>query len=247
MPRRLGRLVPDRSRLVSLPQFAAVAPQLPDPPAAVNYGTPQGYAGTLGNETAGDCTVAGLLRLQQNWAALQGQTLAFTDDQALAIYSQLTGYDPSTGQPDPGMDETVVLDDWASAGFMGNQLSAYCSVDPSNLTHVKQSIQTFGGVYLGLMLPRSAMEQTDAGQPWRVALLGRGILGGHCVVSFEYDESYLYVGTWGERQPVEWSFVERYFDAAYGVLDPLWIGADGLSPSGLDLSALTADLPAVAN
>jgi hypothetical protein len=248
-----GRIRPAAAVLAALPAFAlsSLAATLPPAPSQMIFteevASPS-YAGTLGNSTAGDCTIAGALRLQQSWTArTRPSALQFSDQQALADYSALSGYNPATGANDTGLVETDVLDYWTKTGFEGNKLAGYATLDPRNIDHAKQSIATFGGVYLGLNLPASAEEQTDAGQPWTVPWLIPRILGGHCVVGLEYDEYYIYVGTWAKRQPVAWDFYLRFFDAAYAPVDALWIEASGLSPSGLGLAALTADLPAVAN
>lgn len=249
MPRCLGRIAPSKARLAALASFAAVSAQLPAPPKSIILPADKAaaaYAGTLGNTTAGCCTISGAGRLIQAWSALNGRPVAFTDAQALAEYSRVEGYNPATGLPDDGMVETDLLDDWVRGGLFGNRLASYRSVNPRNVVHIKQTIWVYGGIYLGLQLPESAMQQTDEGRPWTLPWFSR-ILGGHCVVGLEYDESYLYCGTWGLRQPVSWDFVSYYFDAAYALLDSLWLGADGKTPGGLDLAGLTADLHYVAN
>lgn len=245
--RKLGRIRPSKARLAALPLFGALlAPQLPAPPAALDFtsGGPA-YAGTLGNTRAGCCTISGVGHLTQGWEAFHGRPAAFGDDQALALYSELEGYDPRTGQPDNGLVETDVLDYWVRNGLFGSRLNAYSTINPSNATHIKQSIWVYGGVYLGLMLPESAERQTDAGAPWTVSWFTR-MLGGHCVVSQKYDDNYLYVDTWGILQPVTWDFVYRYFDAAYAPYSPLWLDSQGKSPGGLDAAGLSADLLYVA-
>lgn len=249
MPRFLGRNKPSAARLAALPMAAPVLAQLPAPPARILLTEPEAavaYAGTLGNATAGDCTIAGVGHLIERWSASVGPAVAFTDAQALAIYSQLEGYDPATGQPDDGLVETDVLDAWQRSGLYGNTLAGYSTVDPRDANHIRQTIWVYGGIYLGLDLPQSADQQTDAGQPWTVPLWSP-ILGGHCVVGLEYDANYLYVGTWGRRQPVAWDFVLRYFDAAYAPANAAWVGPDGKTPGGLTLADLTGDLPFVAN
>ena len=71
MARCLGRLRPSAAKMASIQRFAA-SPQmqaLPAPPASCNQATPASYAGTLGNTTAGDCTIAGALHLMQSWTS----------------------------------------------------------------------------------------------------------------------------------------------------------------------------------
>ena len=245
-PDACGRLRPSAAKMASIQRCSPHRPGDPGAaraPASCNQATPASYAGTLGNTTAGDCTIAGALRLMQSWSSRTTATpLAFTDQQALSIYSTLSGYDPSTGANDTGLVETDVLDYWSKSNFEGNTLAGYSAINPQDVEHVKQAIWVYGGVYLGLSLPETAEQQTAAGQPWDLVWYYPRVLGGHCVVGLEYDENYIYVGTWGVRQPVSWGFFARYFDAAYAPADSLWIGADGRTPGGLGMDGLTADL-----
>jgi hypothetical protein len=251
-PYRLGRKPPSPDALARIPRFAAsdLVAALPPPPAEIILTediADATYSGTLGNTTAGDCTIAGMLRLQQFWAAkAQGKPVAFTDDQAITIYSALSGYDPATGANDTGLVETDVLDAWVNTGFEGNKLAGYSSIASVGVSQTQQAISIYGGVYLGLVLPESAMKQTEAGEPWSDVWYFSRALGGHCVVAFEYDQYYIYVGTWGKRQPVTWEFFSRHFDAAYAPCDPLWVSPGGQTPYGSTLDAMMADLPAVA-
>jgi hypothetical protein len=247
---KYGRIAPAPHVLAALPQFAALAAaSLPAPRKQVILTQAQAtptYAGMLGNQIAGDCTLAGVLRVQQGLSAqAQPVALQFTDAQGLADYTVMTGYDPATGQPDPGCVETDVLDYWKSTGFQGNKIDGYMSVDPKNVGHIKQSIDTFGSCYFGLNLPKNA-DEAPPGAVWSVDPFSP-IVGGHCIVGFEYDEYYVYCGTWADRKPVTWDFAAYYFNAAYAVVDRLWLEAAGKSPGGLDLATLLADLAAVAN
>ncbi len=247
-PRKLGRIAPSKARLAALPAFAALlAPQLPPPPPALDFtSSGKAYAGPMGNDVAGNCTLAGVGHLQQGWSAANGGDLVVTAEEAIAAYRSLEGYDPRTGQPDNGLVETDVLDYWQATGLYGNRLEAYTVVNPTSVEHVKQAIWVYGGIYLGMMFPSSAMAQTDAGVPWTPDWFSR-IEGGHCVVSQKYDEEYIYLDTWGILQPATWDFFARYFDAAYAVYNKLWLDGQGKSPGGLDAAGLSADLVYVAN
>lgn len=248
-PYLLGRVRPSPRRLAALPRFAAVQARLPDPPASADY-TSDGaaWAGSMGNDTAGDCTIAGVGHLIQGWGAATGRPTPIGKAQAIAAYSALSGYNPATGANDTGLVETDVLDHWQQSGFWGNRLAGYSFVDPTNAIHVKQSIWCFGGAYFGLELPGYAVKRTDRGEPWTLFPLHQlmPMAGGHCVVGQKYDDEYLYVDTWGGEQAVAWDFVSYYFDAAYALVNPLWIGDGGIAPNGLDLAGLMSDLPAVA-
>jgi hypothetical protein len=257
-PYRYGRIKPSAARLAALPRLhaAAAMDQLPAPPAELDFGSAAFYAGMLGNDQVCDCTCAGLYGLIQGWSArtLSAPVVATTAE-ALGLYSTLEGYDPATGRPDDGLDETLLLDYWAKTGVQYaspagygqiNRLKTYATVDPRNIDHIEQAIWVCGGIYLGCEMPASAQEQTQAGRPWSVPWRSP-IEGGHCIVSMKYDANYIYVRTWGQEQAVEWDWWLRYGDAAYAVVNPLWIGQAGKSPDGLDLDSIVADLPYVAS
>jgi hypothetical protein len=91
-----------------------------------------------------------------------------TDQQVIAAYSAITGYDPATGANDNGARELDVLKYWRTTGIAGHQIGAFAEVGPTNHQEVGQSIYLFGGLYLGLNMPNTAQAQTSAGEPWDV-------------------------------------------------------------------------------
>ncbi len=66
--------------------------------------------------------------------------------------------------------------------------------------------------------------------------------GYHSVPLIGYDADYFYCVTWGRLQRLTHAAIERYCDEAFGLIDPVWLGEDNTTPTGLDLAALEADL-----
>ena len=63
--------------------------------------------GMLGNDTVGDCVVAGSCHETMLWTAEGGKPATFTDANAISDYSAITGYNPN----DPNTDQGTVVRD----------------------------------------------------------------------------------------------------------------------------------------
>lgn len=214
------------------------------PPASAGwYSTVNpGAWGVLGNDTVGDCVAAGAFHGQQLWEeAAQNRETVFTSDEALAMYSAISGYNPKKPNTDVGATLQSGLDYWRKTGLgpQSFKISAFAEFDYRNTDLLKQLIADMGVVYLALEVPASAMTQYDQGQPWTVVPRSR-IEGGHCVPGVGYDANYLYVITWGSVQPVAWPFVSKYFDESWAPVSPDWMTSSGKTPSGFDSTAANA-------
>lgn len=199
------------------------------------------------NDTVGDCTCAAAGHLIEEWTADVGATFVPTDDQIIAAYSAITGYDPKTGANDNGANELDVLNYWRKTGIADRKIQAYVALEPRNRNHVLAAVYLFGGCYIGVQLPLSAQKQ----RVWAVppeGPTGRGApnsWGGHAVPVVAYDDHGLTVVTWGALKRMTWSFWETYCDEAYAILSPDFLKAEK-SPLGFDVVALEEDLKQVA-
>jgi hypothetical protein len=200
------------------------------------------------NDTIGDCTCAAAGHFIEEWTAYAGAEVILTDEQVVAAYAAITGYDPATGQHDNGAVELDVLKYWKNTGFAGHAISAFVALEPGNHDHIRAAIYIFGGCYIGVALPLSAQTQGV----WSVppgGLQGPGApgsWGGHAVPVVAYDAHGLTVVTWGALKRMTWGFWQAYCDEAYALLSPDFLNASGVAASGFDLAQLNADLKAVA-
>jgi hypothetical protein len=198
----------------------------------------------LANDQVGDCTAAGALHQLQVWLNNNGFDYTPTDAEALALYSATSNYP----KEDDGAVETQVLDYWKNTGIAGpfnTDRIAYASLAPSNVNEIKLAVQYFGGCYLGIELPLTAQTQ----DVWEVVSAtgdgAPGSWGGHCVIVVAYDEHYATVVTWGKLLKASWAFLQAYLGEAYALLSYNWLANSGISPPGLNMAALQAELQSI--
>lgn len=236
---KLGRLPARRPfGLGDLVEY--VQGKLPAPPADVHYGglVKSGFP-MDGNDQYGDCTIAAVAHMLQTWNAETEEADKIpTEQQCIDTYFQLTG------GVDSGLVEADVLSFWYRSGLWGNKIKGYAPVPINNLVQIHQAVAFYGGCYLGIEVPESAMQQFEVGEPWTV-VPGSPIEGGHAVPISGYDERYVYVVTWGKIQPVTYPWLAAYLEEAWCVL-PEEFSQRGHGPiPSIDFASLQADLKAV--
>jgi hypothetical protein len=237
-------------------RLAKYAKAMPPPPSAVGWPAVASESWPMdANDTLGDCTCAAVAHLIQLFTACaKGAPVVMPTDLVVQLYEKACGYNPADPSTDQGGVEIDVLNFWRNTGvqvqeglgFPPDKITAYASVNPANQVETRQAIAAFGGLYLGLALPKSAQGQT--GGVWDVVAgpdSEAGSWGGHAVPVIGYDATGLYVVTWGAGQKMTWAFWAAYVDEAYAILTPDWIESEGTSPSGLDLPTLIADLASI--
>jgi len=207
--------------------------------------------GMLANDSVGDCTVAGPMHIIMLWNKIAGRDVSFTDTDALADYSAITGYKSSDPNTDSGADPNTVAQYWKSTGFIDNsgvrhKIVAELEIDASNLPHLDAAAYLFdGGVGLGVNLPNSAEDQFDAGQPWTL-IPNDSIDGGHYIPMLGRDDQGIrHIITWGQDQGVQEDWLRAYLMEAVAYVSEEFLVA-GKSPEGFDLAALQSDLEALA-
>lgn len=226
-----------------------ITPALPAPPPKFDLTTKVKAWGMMDNDQIGDCTCAAAGHLIMEWTANAGKKMVTpTDDQIVAAYSAITGYNPQTGANDNGAQEIDVLNYWRQTGIAADKIGAYVAIEPSNHTHVMDAVYIFGGCYIGVQLPITAQAQTQNHQPWSVPPGGPngdgrpGSWGGHAIPVMAYDAHGLTVVTWGALQMMTWSFWETYCDEAYAILSTDYLTGGEKTPQGFNMEQLQADL-----
>jgi hypothetical protein len=241
---RLGRLPrKEDSRNLKAERYMT---QVSPPPLAVDWGEKVPEIPLYANNRVGDCTCASHGHEIGSWTFnASGAELIFKDDQILAAYSAVSGYNPDDPQTDVGATLLDVLKYARSVGIGGHPVYAYVELTPSNHDQIKQAINLFGGIYVGVNLPITA--QSQIGGVWTVGsgFEGQpGSWGGHAIYVPTYDETGLTCFTWGARQRMNWGFWDYYCDEGYAVISNDFI-YNGKDPQGFDLATLNADLVAV--
>lgn len=219
---------------------------LPTPPVSIDWQSRVANWPMYLNDQIGDCTCAAVGHLIEAETTYgQGATVTVTDQDVLTMYEAVSGYNPANPSTDQGAVIQDVLGYWQKTGMAGHKIVAYASVDVANMTEIRQAIDLFGAVDVGINFPSSAMDQFNAGQTWDV-VAGSSIEGGHCVPVGAYGtDSSLTCVTWGKQQKMTAAFWQRYVDEAWVVITQDWLSAKGLDPQGLNLYQLGQDYAAL--
>ena len=251
---KLGKLPKqDDDRNLMLAKYLTAA--APTPPAAVDYASAVKAWGMLGNDTVGDCALAGQAHADMLWAAnAEHRQLAITTSMVLGAYSAVTGYDPHDDGPggNPTDRGTALLDAlkyWRTLGIDRQTIKAFVEVDSGSVENAKLAIDLFGCLYVGVALPAAVLPEAPGDLPaWTVTPDGTprrrpNPHNGHCVIYAAYDAAGPTVVTWGTTVKASWGFHTAYCDELYALLSPVWLRHD---PPGIDVATLTADLELVA-
>lgn len=245
-----GKLPPKRPpRMVSLSDHLDRAATWPSVPArGWEFAVPTPVLNILGNDQWGDCGEAGALGLAQAQSWNTGKNLVPTTEQALAVYSAVTGFNQGAGlsgsnPTDNGTVLTDLLTYWQKTGIPINdsngketihQIVGWAALDITSVAQRRWATFTFGGSYLGINCPQSAEDDTSN---WTV-VAGSPIVGGHCVVQIGEGAAGGKTRSWGMFIPTTNGFYAEYLDEGYIVVTPDWLNAQDQSPTGLDLNGL---------
>lgn len=236
MAGKLGRL-PNRATQPRL-RLAQFATAVPPPPASANW-----YSRVLSwpmyaNDSVGDCTCAEIGHTVGSASAYTSSEVEFTDQQILAVYSAVTGYNPA----DPSTDQGAVIQDvltyWRKTGIAGHKLLAFAEVDVSNRTEVMQAAAAFGSLDLGHTVTSGDMSAFDGGKAWSTSYAAGPVEGGHSTELVGYDSGGGWLVTWGQVQRFTWAWWQARMEEAWLPILPEWMDAQGESPSGFDLHGL---------
>ena len=221
------------------------AAALPPTPAVVDYASKVRTWPMYLNDQLGDCTCAGIGHSVQAWTAYAKGLVTLPNSAVLDLYERM-GYVPGDPSTDQGAVEQDVLAEVHRNGIGGHKILAYAQVNHEDPYVMKDALNLFGSLYLGAQMPQSAMQQTNAGQPWS-PVPGSPIEGGHCFVAQRWDTSAapMEVVTWGQLQRVELDWWAANGLEAWVIITRDWLNAVGKSATGLDLVQLGDDFSVI--
>jgi len=220
---------------------------LPAPPDRVDWYSQVGDWGVMQNDMIGDCTCAAVAHAILQWTTYASTPNRLDDDEVVKLYEVVGGYNPADPSTDQGAVEVDVLNYWLNSGVDGDNLTAYASLEVGNTIAIKDAINWFGNVYVGLALPLSAQTQEVWSVPPRgaVGLGAPGSWGGHAVPVVGYDERGLLCVTWGQIKRMTYEFWSAYCDEAYALMSKDFVRAAGTTPDGISWQQLQTDMQAL--
>ena len=241
---KLGKLAPKHNpKTLNFAKYAAGV--LPTPAAKVyrEYGVPDNAKLMYGNDKWGDCTCAGAANLLILATSHTGAVVIPTLEEVLALYTSVSGFDPTTGANDDGAAMTDVLEKLRTVGLHGHKILAWVKIDHTNLVHRQVAVDLFGATYVGVQLPASAQDQFNSEQPWEV-IKHSPIEGGHAIIHPGYGSEggdYVTWAKWDQKASSAWE--AKYIDEEYVIITEDWFNkVTQKTPGGLDLATLEADI-----
>jgi len=202
----------------------------------------------LANDSLGNCTIASALHMMMLWRKEHGVDYLPLDSDAIALYREFAGYDPSRPETDGGAVELDILKSWRNTGIAGQKISAFVDVDVSNIDHMRAAVWLFGAVYVGVTLSQTAMDEFAAKHRWSVTRPWKcksKIVGGHAVPIVGYDEEEFFSVSWGRLQRLTVPWWKTYGDEAWAVISPDWLDSNRKAPNGFDIESLVRDLATI--
>ena len=220
--------------------------QLPAAPPSASWGATaeskmlpsQGW-GMMLNDQEGDCVWAAAGHSIESWTANAGNIYVPTDADIQTGYES-TGFIPGNASTDNGTVITQALQYWRDTGISGRKIVGWAEFDTTNEQEWQFVIATFGSAFAGCVIRQQDMDNFDSGTIWSPS--NGTVLGGHGIVLTDYDFSTASLVTWGKRVQACWSWVTQACDEGYAPITADWIESQGVSPSGLTVSQLQADL-----
>ena len=253
---RLGRKRPvARGPRLSLKNY--LMRSLPAPPATIDYAdkAAQALAQVYGNDTLGDCVIAGIAHLVGVFTGGAGPAPdIYTQDQIIALYSAIGGYNPNDPSTDQGCDEQTALNYWQDKGAPAgsHNIAGWVAVDSSDPVEYRAALWLFENLYFGIELPDAWINPIPnaSGFTWDAAGAADPN-NGHCVVGIGYTQAGVTIATWGMTGLITDAAIKQYatHDAGgelYTVIsqDAL-IKAVAKAPNGFDWSQLVADFDSI--
>jgi hypothetical protein len=216
----------------------------------VNWYADVGTWGMLGNDSVGDCVPAAIMHCLQQISTYAGKPLNPSDDEAIALYSAVTGYNPDDPASDQGtyvMGPGGAMEWWHTHGVTcgGKQckLESYLQITRINPTEWRQAIAIFGGILVGLSLPANVLASGLPPFLWNNP--GGPVDGGHEVwVNGFTTTSHGYrtydTVSWGGRYRLTEDFLEKTVAEVVVPYSPEAMNAMGTDGAGVNHDALVA-------
>lgn len=238
VPGKYGRLAAQFPAAVRELAYYSAGP-LPAPPASVAVPAVADW-GMDGNDTFGDCGVAGINHGFMAAASDVGQAETWPD--ATDVVNYYLNY---TGNQDTGVVLSQFLAHVKASGYYGRTVQAYAPVAVQDVNTLHFAIDAYDFAYCGITVHEGMEQAFSAGRPWDLESVSGAIVGGHCIPVVGYDSQYLYAVTWGKVQPIAYPAWSRVADEAWAVITGE-VAAKGDDGHGLNLAALQADLSKLA-
>jgi hypothetical protein len=214
---------------------------LPKPPAEIPVPVFANW-GLLGNQSYGDCGVAGLQHGLETDATVTQEKEKWwpSEQQAIDYYLKYTG----------GQDDGVVLSAYLAYvrqnGYYGKTVAAYAPVAVNDIVTLQTAVYLFDFAYAGITVydgMMNAFSENETSCIWDTSQLD-AVDGGHCIPIIAWDNQYLFAVTWGQVVRITYPCWHRIASEAWAVVTGELLERHG-DGRGINIKALETDLALV--
>ena len=229
---------------------------LPTPPSSCDYtgAAAAELANIYGNDTYGDCVIAGMGHIEGVLTANAGNAFMLGDEEIIWLYGKIGGYVPGDPSTDQGCDEETALNFWQQKG-LGNQkhkIKGYLAVNAEDIAEVRLALYLFENLMFGMELPDAWISPfpSESGFTWDVAG-APDQNNGHCVISGAYSPDAVTIATWGMLGYMTNAAVAEYAANSEGGQLFTVLSQDAISkatlraPNGFAWNQLAADFASI--
>lgn len=254
---KLGKL-PARPNAVKL-KFGAFAnaEALPTPPIRFGHERIGRDWGMLANDKHSCCVLSGAAHEHMVWThtgrGRDGAADIFRDENVLADYAAVAGFDPSRPETDQGTDMAQAAEYRRTVGIVDangvrHKIDAYTAIRTNSSSDLALATWLTGATGVGLRLPERAMDAFDAERPWDVEA-GDAPGDGHYVPCIgRNSRGNFVVVTWGRLQAMTPGFYEAFCDEAVAYISFETLRAQTrTTPEGFDIDALHSHIQQLAS
>ncbi len=218
-----------------------------------------------GEDGIGDCVIAAGYHALGTLTGNNGKLFIATDDQIIADYTAIGGYDPSAqlvpddddpdemvNPTDCGCDDQQALNYWTETGFQnGTTLVGWLAVDAKSKVEIQTALWLFENIICGFDMPCAWSDVSGDGFVWDVAGAPDED-NGHCVCGVGYDSKGVTIDTWGILGTLTYDATATYAashskggDLSVMILPDQLARAQQMAPHGLAWPQLISDLEAI--
>lgn len=236
--------------------------KLPPAPPRVNYGSlaMESLARPFMNDRLRCCVLAACAHTLGVVTGNAGTGEVILSDADIEKFYGRFGYIPGVPSTDTGLNEGVVLNDWAHNGIpcagqngLQHKIVGSLRIDGSDIDLVRTAIWLFENVIFGVELPNDWLRTLPApGFVWGIAG-STNPSNGHAFMGFGYNsiDRTIDIDSWGVVGKITDGATMSYavpavFGEVHTVLTPdIIVRAKQRAPNGFDFSQLLADFEAM--
>ncbi len=225
--------------------------KLPTPPRRFGHEKIGQPWGMFANDERSCCVFAGGAHETMVWRHEGGAQVQFNDDDVLADYAAVTGFDPAKPETDQGTDMVQAASYRRKTGLVDaagvrHKIESYVALKTGDVDDLALATYLTGATGVGLRFPDSAWDQFDAQQRWTV-INGAKASGGHYVPCIGRNSAGDFmVITWGRIQAMSPEFYSKYSDEALAYVS-LETMRGNVTPEGFDAASLTKAIAGLAS